>query len=161
MQRVLCRPYCAQCTDPATGHHQPTPPLDTPGWARLGQSLVGTLLLFPGSWCTLLFPGSWCTQGFVCALPEYVSHVLCKFWLLSGGVNVHAVTKWCWIYMVCFSCCRIMSYQSYLEILKVQCQPLMICSALCYLWIAHKNSAGFVRLTMDATKVQETKNAGG
>lgn len=37
----------------------------------------------------------------------------------------------------------------------------MICSALCYLWIAHKNSAGFVRLTMDATKVQETKNAGG
>ena len=37
----------------------------------------------------------------------------------------------------------------------------MICSALCCLWIAHKNSAGFVRLTMDATKVQETKNAGG
>ena len=40
--------------NPAAGHHQPTPPLETPGHsqASLGQSLVGSLLLSPGSWCT-------------------------------------------------------------------------------------------------------------
>ena len=47
-------------------------------WASLGQSLVGSLLFSPGSWCT---------QGFVCALRESVSPVLCKFWQLYGGVN--------------------------------------------------------------------------
>ena len=67
--------------NPAAGHHQPTPPLKTPGhsWASLGQSLVGSRLLCPGSWCP---------QVFVCALQESVSPVLCKFWQLYGGVNV-------------------------------------------------------------------------
>ena len=37
--------------------------------ASLGQCLVGSLLLFPWSWCT---------QSFVCALQESVSPVLCK-----------------------------------------------------------------------------------
>ena len=32
-------------------------------------------------------PGSWFTQGFICALQEFVSPVLCKFWQLYGGVN--------------------------------------------------------------------------
>ena len=36
----------------------------------LGQSLVGSLLLSPGFWCT---------QGFICALQESVSPVLCEF----------------------------------------------------------------------------------
>ena len=51
--------------NPTTGHHQPMPPLETPGhsWS-LGQSLVGSLLLSPGSWCT---------QGSVCALQESIS----------------------------------------------------------------------------------------
>ena len=31
--------------------------------------------------------GSRCAQDFVCALQEYVSPVLCKFWQLCGGVN--------------------------------------------------------------------------
>ena len=64
----------------AAGHRQPTPLLETPGHsqASLGQSLVGSLLVSPGSWCT---------QGFVCALQESVSPVLCKFWWLCGGVN--------------------------------------------------------------------------
>ena len=35
----------------------------------------------------LLSPGSWCTKGFVCALQEPVSPILCKFWWLYGGVN--------------------------------------------------------------------------
>ena len=46
--------------------------------ASLAQSLVGSLLLSPGSWCT---------QGSVCALQEPVSPVLCKFWRLYGGVH--------------------------------------------------------------------------
>ena len=66
--------------NPAAGHHRPTPPLKTPGhsWESLGQSLMGSLLLSPGSWCT---------QGSVCALQESVSLFLCKFWQLHGGVN--------------------------------------------------------------------------
>ena len=66
--------------DPAAGHRWPIPLLETPGhsWASLGQSLVGSLLLSPGSWCT---------QSFVCALQESVSPVLCKFWWLYRRVN--------------------------------------------------------------------------
>jgi len=65
---------------PAAGHCRPTPPPETPGHsqASLGQSLVGSLLLSPGSWCA---------QGFVCARQECVSPVLRKFWQLYGGVN--------------------------------------------------------------------------
>ena len=37
---------------------------------------------------SLLFsPGSWYIQGFVCALQESISPVVCKFWQLCGGVN--------------------------------------------------------------------------
>ena len=48
------------------------PPPETPGQSQkgLGQSLLGSLLLPPGSWCT---------QGFVCALQESVSPALWKF----------------------------------------------------------------------------------
>ena len=51
--------------NPAAGHPQPTSLLETPGHslASLGQSLVGSLLLSPGSWCT---------QGSVCALQESI-----------------------------------------------------------------------------------------
>ena len=34
----------------------------------------------------LLSPGPWYAQGSVCALPESVSPVLCKFWQLCGGL---------------------------------------------------------------------------
>ena len=66
--------------NPAASHRQLTHLLETPGhsWPSLGQSLVGSLLLSPGSWCT---------QVSVCALAESVSPVLCKFWRLYGGVN--------------------------------------------------------------------------
>ena len=49
--------------DPTAGHCPSMPPPETLGHsqASLAQSLVGTLLLSPGSWCT---------QGFVCALQE-------------------------------------------------------------------------------------------
>ena len=71
---TLCAP------NPAAGHCRPMPLLETPvhSQASLGQSLVGSLLLSPGSWCT---------QVSVCALQESVSPVLCKFWWFYGGVN--------------------------------------------------------------------------
>ena len=48
------------------------PPLETPGYSQtsLAQSLLGLLLLSPGSCCA---------QSFVCALKESVSPVLWKF----------------------------------------------------------------------------------
>ena len=66
--------------NPAAGHHRPTPLPETPGHlqASLGQSLLGSLLLSLGSWCA---------QGFLCALQESVSPVLCKFWWLYGAIN--------------------------------------------------------------------------
>ena len=75
--------------DPAAGHHQPTPLPETPGHseASLGQSLVGSLLLCPGSWCT---------QGFVCVLQESVSPGLCKSWQLYSGAwwaSIYGVTQ--------------------------------------------------------------------
>ena len=79
LQKAPCSPALS-APSPATGHQQPTPLLETPGpsWASLGQSLVGSLFLSPGSWCT---------QAFVCACQESVSPVLCKFWWLCGGVS--------------------------------------------------------------------------
>ena len=52
--------------DPVAGHHWPTPLPKTPGHSRatLGQSLVGSLLLSPGSWST---------QNSVCFLQESIS----------------------------------------------------------------------------------------
>ena len=61
--------------------------------ASLAQSLVGSLLLSPGSWCT---------QGSVCALPESVSPVLCKFWQLYGGVNGTSSKR---AYAILWVCC--------------------------------------------------------
>ena len=37
-------------TDPAAGHCQPTPPWEIPGHSQASQSVVGSLLLSPGSW---------------------------------------------------------------------------------------------------------------
>ena len=44
---------------------------------KSGQSLVGSALLSPGSWCT----------RFCLCLPRVYFPVLCKFWQLCGGVN--------------------------------------------------------------------------
>ena len=79
LQKAPCRHCCTQC--PQTYNRPPPmPSLETPGHshASLGQSLVASLLLSPGSWCA---------QCSVCALQESVSPVLCKFWQLYGGVN--------------------------------------------------------------------------
>ena len=76
-QKHLCqhavapRTVAVSAPDTATGHCQPAPSPVTPkhSQANLAQSLVGSLGLSPGSWCT---------QGFVCALQQPVSPVLWK-----------------------------------------------------------------------------------
>ena len=58
--------------DPMAAHYRPTPSLKTLGCSQaiLAQSLVGSLLLSPGSWCA---------EGFVCSLQACVSPVLWKY----------------------------------------------------------------------------------
>ena len=77
LQKFPCRQCCTQCPQPAAGHLWPMPLPETPGhsWANLVQSLVGSLLLSLGSWCT---------QVFVCALKESVS----QFCVSSGSSMV-------------------------------------------------------------------------
>ena len=78
-------PATLSAPNPAAGHHQPTPPLETPRYpqASLGQSLVGSLLLSPGSWCT----------RFCLCPPRVYFPVLCKFWQLYGGLNGHLLQE--------------------------------------------------------------------
>ena len=80
LEKVPACTAALSAPNPTAGHCLPTPPPETPeqSWASQGQSLVGSLLLSPGSWCT---------QDSVCTLQESVSPVLCKFWWLYGGVN--------------------------------------------------------------------------
>ena len=79
-KRSLAGTATLSAPNTAAGHCRRTPPLETPGpsWGSPCQSLVGSLLLFLGSWCT---------QGFVCALQESVFPVLCNFWQLYVEVN--------------------------------------------------------------------------
>ena len=79
-KRSHARTAALSAPNPAAGYHRPMPPPETPGHsqASLGQSLAGSLLLSPGSWCT---------QAFVCAPQESVSPVLCKFCWLYGGLT--------------------------------------------------------------------------
>ena len=76
--------------NPAAGHCWPMPLPETAGHSRasLGQSLVGSLLLSPASWCI---------QGSVCALPESVSQscvssgssVVGELWPPTRGLMPH------------------------------------------------------------------------
>ena len=66
-KRTHASPAVFRSPDAMVGHYQPMPPPETPGHS--GKSLVGSLLISPGPWCT---------QCFVCALKEYVSPVLWK-----------------------------------------------------------------------------------
>ena len=78
--------------NPAAGHRWPTPQLETPGhsWASLGQSLVGSLLLSPRSWCA---------QGSVCALQESISQSCVSsgsymvMLMMTSSKRVYAIPK--------------------------------------------------------------------
>ena len=73
---MSCHTQCPQaCSRPPLTHAS----AETPGHsqASLGQSLVGSPLLSPGSLCT----------KFCLCPPRVYFQVLCKFWQLCGGVN--------------------------------------------------------------------------
>ena len=65
-QKVPCTYCCPQCPQHCSRPPPPTPLSETSGYSRegLGQSLVGSLPLSPGSWGA---------QGSFCALQESVS----------------------------------------------------------------------------------------
>ena len=70
-------------------HSVPPTPQQATANPRLHQRLLDTneqvwVSLLCGHCSFLLGPGA---QGFVCALQESVSPVLCKLWWLYGGVN--------------------------------------------------------------------------
>ena len=77
--------------NPAAGCHQPLPLLETPehSQARLGQSLVGSLLSL----------GSWCTQSSVCPPQESVSQSCVSsgssvMWLMeTSSKKAYAIPK--------------------------------------------------------------------
>ena len=79
-KRFHARTATFSAPNPAACHRRPTPPPETPehSQASLGQSLVGSLPLSPGSWCA---------QVSVYALQDSISPALCKFWQLCSGVN--------------------------------------------------------------------------
>ena len=85
-KRSHARTATLSAPNPAAGHRRPTPTPETPGHSRAspGQSLVGSLLLSLRSLCT---------QGSVCALPESVSPVLCKFLKLYGKLMATSSQK--------------------------------------------------------------------
>ena len=112
--------YCyTHCPNPAAGHHQPTPLLETPGYsrARLGQTLVESLLLFPVSCCV------WVS---VCALQVSYFPVLYKCWQLYGGVNGNLLQR---------------GFMPYLGLLHPEPLPLWQATADLYLCRRHSNTA--------------------
>ena len=92
LQKVLCTHCYTQCPQPYGRHRRPTPPPETPGHSQgsLGQSLVGSLLMSPGSWYT---PAS------VCALQESVSQSYVRsgssmVWLMAtSSKRAYAIPK--------------------------------------------------------------------
>ena len=64
----------------ATGHWRPTPMPETPDKASLGQSLVESLSLSSGSWCT---------QSFFLCPPRVCFPSLVKFWQFYGCDTGH------------------------------------------------------------------------
>ena len=89
--------------DPAAGPHQPTPPLETPGHSQtsLGQSLVGSVLLSPGSWCT---------QDSVCALLESFSQSCVRSGSCMVGLRVTYAKSEVKVTQSCPTLCDAMDY---------------------------------------------------
>ena len=85
-KRSLACTTTLSALNPRAGYCQPTPLPEAPGhsWASLSQSLCG--VTSPFSWVLV-------HTGFVCALQESVSPVLCKFWWLYDGVHGNLLQK--------------------------------------------------------------------
>ena len=77
-KRSHARTAALSASNPAAGHRRPGD-----SWTLTGKS--GSVSC--GVTVSVVSPRSWCTRGFVCALQESVSSVLCKFWRFYSGVN--------------------------------------------------------------------------
>ena len=75
------RSHALSAPDPAAGHHQPLHACAGSSWTHMG--VTGSVS------CGVTAPFSWVLvhRNFVCALQEFVSPVLCKFWWFYHGVN--------------------------------------------------------------------------
>ena len=82
LQKIPCMYCCTSAPNPAAGHHQPTPLLES--WTLTGKS--GSVS------CGATAPFSWCTRFCLCP-PRVYFPVLCKFWQLYGGVNGDLLQK--------------------------------------------------------------------
>ena len=128
LKRSHARTVALSTPDPKVGHCRLTPLPETPGHsqASLGQSLVGSLLLSPGSWCSQvlfvpsksLFPMSCVSPGgsmvgFMVTSPEGLchSHVCCSQSPCLCGRPLLAHTsagdaqRQVWLSLCGFSCC--------------------------------------------------------
>ena len=80
LQKVPWRHCHSQCPHPAAGHRWPTLLLETSGHSQAKSGSISCGVTAPFSWVLV-------HTGFVCALQESVSPVLCKFWRLYDGVH--------------------------------------------------------------------------
>ena len=127
LQEGLCLHCCIHCPDPMAGHCQPMPPPETPGHsqASLAQSLMGSLILSPGSWCV---------QGFAFDLQESVSPVL---WIFRNQIPVASKVRFPWGSQ---PLCRILRLRNQLRALELlqQCEYLFgILGILWYIWVVY------------------------
>ena len=98
--------------NPVAGHRRPTPPLEASGHSRanLGQSLVGSLLLSPGSWCTqVLFEPSehfWHVWGLILNM---ILLFLPSCWgfsfALGHGISPHSCPRVAQLHVQCLLSC--------------------------------------------------------
>ena len=113
----------ASAPDPKAGHCWPIPPQKTPkhSQASLTRSLVGSLLLSLGSWCT---------QGFVCALQESPFPIV--LWKFCNQIPLTFKVKFPWDYQSFCQIPKLGSLMWGLEPLQ-QCKKLLWydCSPVC------------------------------
>ena len=138
-KRSCSRTAALSAPDPSAGHPQLTPLSETPGHsqASLGQSLLGTLLLSPISWCT---------QGSVCALQESVSPVLWQFCNqipLASKVKFPGVSQ---------SLCQIPRLGNLLWVLELSSQCQNFFGIIVLQFVGHLLSVSMVGLTVTSSK---------
>ena len=138
-KRSCSRTAALSAPNPSAGHPQLTPLSETPGHsqASLGQSLLGTLLLSPISWCT---------QGSVCALQESVSPVLWQFCNqipLASKVKFPGVSQ---------SLCQIPRLGNLLWVLELSSQCQNFFGIIVLQFVGHLLSVSMVGLMVTSSK---------
>ena len=110
--------------NPPAGHCRLMPLLETPGHSQtnLGQSLVGSLLLSLGYWCT----------RFCLCPPRVYFPVLCNFWLLCGGVNGALLQEGLFHAQVC---CASLQQPTADPHLHRRCSETVLSQSLWGLWV--------------------------